>query len=108
MTLIMQSSTKLLCNVHHLYIICVILYFHGLIHTTMMTTVQRPSMDVILAKLTETDKQYNQLLNEMITNNEKETLMIKPVRFGIYRRRNRRRNDKRHKKQKCSKKDCSH
>ncbi|KAH8878487.1 hypothetical protein KSF78_0005570 [Schistosoma japonicum] len=71
----------------------------------MMTTVQRPSMDVILAKLTETDKQYNQLLNEMINNNEKETLMIKPVRFGIYRRRNRRRNHKRHKKQKCSKKD---
>ncbi|KAK4471699.1 hypothetical protein MN116_004550 [Schistosoma mekongi] len=108
MSMIMQSPIKLLCNMHHLYIICITLYFHSLIHTTMTSIVQRPSMDVILTKLTETDKQYSQPLNRVINSNEEETLMISPVRYGIYRQRHRYRNDKHRKKQHCSKKSCSH
>ncbi|CAH8542540.1 unnamed protein product [Schistosoma rodhaini] len=64
------------------------LYFNDFIQTSMSSTIQYPSMNQIFSKVKEIEDSKNEVFNE----SESKTLVIHPVRSGLFRRS--RRNDK--------------
>ncbi|CAH8571889.1 unnamed protein product [Schistosoma rodhaini] len=64
------------------------LYFYDFIQPSTTSTIHYPSINQIFSKVEEIEDPKNKVFNET----EPETLMISPVRSGLFRRS--RRNDK--------------
>ncbi|CAH8558303.1 unnamed protein product [Schistosoma bovis] len=67
------------------YISCS-LYFNCFIQSTMTYTIQQSSMNHIDLKMKEIEEQNNLWKNQVQHDNESQSLMISPVRFGVWKK----------------------
>ncbi|CAH8554730.1 unnamed protein product [Schistosoma guineensis] len=78
------------------YISCS-LYFNCFIQSTVTYTIQQSSMNRIDVKVKEIDEQNNLWKNQVQHDNESQSLMISPVRFGVWKKSKRNGKHKRNK-----------